>query len=143
MVETGPVFSLLSSATDYYLHNITNDRAGCEASAVLTSSLASKLAVINSAQCAMGRLARFQSSEQGTMLQRALALSVMKGVGQFIPWPVLLCYLLVFLGSPGGWVVRKALGTNSKGSTLAGAIVMAKNKTKANLFPPLLVQLLG
>lgn len=99
VVETGPAVSLLSSATDYYFHNITNDRAWCGASAVLTSSLASKLAVIHWAQCAKGYLARVQPSEQGTMLQRALALSVMKGVGQFIPCPVLLCYLLVFLGS--------------------------------------------
>lgn len=111
--ETGPAVSLLSSATDYYLHNITNDRAWCGASTVLTSSLASKLALINWAQCAKGYLARFQSSEPVTMLQRALALSVTKGVGQFFPSPVLLRYLLGFLGSPGGWVVRKALRKNS------------------------------
>lgn len=113
VMETGPAASLLSSATDYYLHSITNDRAWCGASAVLNSSLASKLAVISWAQCAKGYLARFQSSELITMLQRALALSVMKGVGQFISCPVLLCYLLGFLGLPEGWVVRKALGNNS------------------------------
>lgn len=143
VVETGPAVSLLSSATDYYLLNITNDRAWCGANAVLTSSLASKLSVISWAQCAKGYLARFQFSEQVTMLQRALALSVMKGGGQFIPCPVLLCYLLGFRGSPGGWVLRKALGKISKGRTLAGAIVMARKETKTDLFPPVLVQLLG
>lgn len=88
VVETEPAVLLLSSATDHYLHNIPNDRAWCGASAVLTSSLASKLAVISWARCAKGYLARFQSSEQVTMLQRALALSVVKGIGQFVPCPV-------------------------------------------------------
>lgn len=76
------------------------------------------------------------------MLQRALALSVMERVGQFIPCPALLCYLLGFLGSPGGWVVRKALEKTLKGRALAGAVVMARKETKTDLFPPLLVQLL-
>lgn len=40
-------------------------------------------------------------------------------------------------------MVRKALGENSKGRTLAGAIVMARKETKTDVFPPVLVQLLG
>lgn len=88
-------------------HYSHRDRAWCGINAVLISSLASKLALMDRAQCAMGYLATFQFSEQATMLQRALALSVMKEVGHFIPCPVLLCYLLCFLCSPGGWVIRK------------------------------------
>jgi len=45
----------------------------------------------------MGYLATFQFSLQGTMLHRALALSVMQGVGRFIPCPVLLLFVVLSL----------------------------------------------
>lgn len=56
------------------------------------------------------------------------------------------CLTLLFAGvSWFTWRLggEESPGENSKGRTLAGRVVMARKETKTDLFPPLLVQLLG